>query len=46
MADFSKLTEAVVAGDSETAVKLTKEAMAEKVAARRYWARGSYPAWR
>ena len=34
MADFSKLTEAVVAGDSETAVKLTKEAMAEKVAAR------------
>ena len=34
MTDFSKLTEAVVAGDSETAVKLTKEAMAEKVAAR------------
>ena len=34
MADFSKLTEAVVAGDSETAVKMTKEAMAEKVAAR------------
>jgi len=34
MTDFSKLTAAVVAGDSETAVKLTKEAMAEKVAAR------------
>ena len=34
MTDFSKLTEAVVAGDSETAVKLTKDAMAEKVAAK------------
>ena len=34
MADFSKLTEAVVAGDSETAVKLTKEAMAAKIPAK------------
>ena len=34
MTDFSKLTEAVVAGDSETAMKLTKEAMTEKIPAR------------
>jgi 5-methyltetrahydrofolate--homocysteine methyltransferase len=34
MTDFSKLTEAVVAGDSETAVKLTKQAMEEKIPAR------------
>ena len=34
MADFGKLTEAVVAGDSEKAVKLTREAMAEKIPAR------------
>ena len=34
MTDLNELTEAVVAGDSETAVKLTKEAMAKKVAAK------------
>jgi len=34
MTDFSKLTEAVVAGDSEEAVRITREAMAAKVAAK------------
>ena len=34
MTDFNELTEAVVAGDSETAVKMTKEAMEAKVAAK------------
>ncbi len=34
MTDFNKLTEAVVAGDSKNAVKLTKEAMTEKIPAK------------
>jgi len=43
MTDFSKLTEAVVAGDSDTAVKLTKQAMETKLPAREILGKGLLP---
>ena len=43
MTDFSKLTEAVVAGDSETAVRLTKQAMGGKIPAREILGTGLLP---
>lgn len=43
MTDFNKLTEAVVAGDSETAVELTRKAMEEKIPAREILGTGLLP---
>jgi len=43
MTDFNKLTEAVVAGSSDTAVELTKKAMGAKVPAREILGTGLLP---
>jgi len=43
MTDFSKLTEAVTAGDGETAVKLTNQALEEKIPAMEILGRGLLP---